>query len=77
MKFLQRSKPNMKIRYSKQSILDLGAIIEYILKITESANSKPNKETLSAMQDIEEGKNCDSFASADEMFQAYDIQSVR
>ncbi len=46
------------------------------LKITESAEPKPNKDSLRAMRDIEEGKNCDSFANANEMFQAYDIQSV-
>jgi len=52
----------------------LGATIEYILKITESAKPKPNKDSLRAMRDIEEGKNCDSFANANEMFQAYDFK---
>jgi len=43
------------------------------LKVIESANPKPNKDTLRAMQDIEEGKNCDSFANAKEMFKAYGV----
>ena len=43
------------------------------LKITESSDLKPNKETLRAMEDIKEGKNCDSFSSVGEMFKAYGI----
>lgn len=36
MKFLQKLKRNMQIKYSEKSILDLDAVIEYVSK--DSAN---------------------------------------
>jgi len=43
------------------------------LKIAEESEAKPNKETLKVVRDIEEGKNCESFASTKDMFKSYGI----
>ena len=43
------------------------------LKIERHDEPQPNKQTLKAIKEIEQGQNCESFSSAKDMFKAYGI----